>query len=40
LVQCTASAALRVKSEKARELVSHALPSGDLASLFDRELER
>jgi hypothetical protein len=39
LVQFTASAELRGKIEKARELLSHALPSGDLASLFERALD-
>jgi hypothetical protein len=38
-VQFTASAELRDKIEKARELLSHALPSGDLASLFERALD-
>jgi hypothetical protein len=39
LVQFTASAELRQKIEKARELLSHALPSGDLANLFERALD-
>jgi hypothetical protein len=38
-VEFTASAALRAKIEQARELTSHALPSGDLALLFERALE-
>jgi hypothetical protein len=38
-VQFTASAALRAKIEQARELTSHALPSGDLGLLFERALD-
>jgi len=38
-VEFTASAALRAKIEQARELTSHALPSGDLALLFERALD-
>jgi hypothetical protein len=38
-VQFTASADLYAKIEKARELLSHALPTGDLAALFERALD-
>jgi hypothetical protein len=38
-VEFTASAALRAKIEQARQLVSHALPDGDLAQLFERALD-
>jgi hypothetical protein len=38
-VQFTASNELREKIEQARELLSHALPSGDLASLIERALD-
>jgi hypothetical protein len=38
-VEFTASAALRAKIEQARELTSHALPSGDVALLFERALD-
>ncbi len=38
-VQFTASDGLREKIERARELLSHALPSGDLAALFERALD-
>ena len=38
-VQFTASGELRDKIERARQLVSHALPNGDLASLFERALD-
>ncbi len=38
-VQFTASASLRDKIERARELLSHALPSGDLGDLFERALD-
>ena len=38
-VQFTASAELREKIEKARELLSHALPSGDLAAVIERALD-
>jgi hypothetical protein len=38
-VQFTASAELYAKLEKARELLSHALPTGDLAALFERALD-
>ncbi len=38
-VQFTAGAELRQKIEQARELLSHALPSGDLAALFERALD-
>src|SRR5262249_37289726 len=39
-VEFTASAALRAKIEQARELVSHAVPNGDLALLFERALDQ
>ena len=39
-VEFTASAALRAKIEQARELTSHALPNGDLATLFERALDQ
>jgi len=38
-VQFTAGASLRDKIERARELLSHALPSGDLGELFERALD-
>lgn len=38
-VEFTASAQLYGKVEKARELLSHALPSGDLGELFERALD-
>src|SRR5207247_6384911 len=38
-VQFTASAELLEKIEQARELLSHALPSGDLAALIERALD-
>jgi hypothetical protein len=38
-VEFTASAALRAKIERARELASHVLPGGDLALLFERALD-
>ena len=38
-VEFTAGAALRAKIERARELTSHALPDGDLATLFERALD-
>ncbi len=38
-VQFTASTELRDKIERAQELLSHAVPSGDLAELFDRALD-
>ena len=38
-VQFTASAQLYAKIERARELLSHALPDGELASLFERALD-
>ena len=38
-VQFTARAELYEKIEKARELLSHALPSGDLGELFERALD-
>src|SRR5262245_54033453 len=38
-VQFTANAELHGKIERARELTSHALPSGDLATLFERALD-
>jgi len=38
-VEFTASAELYDKLEKARELLSHALPSGDLGELFERALD-
>jgi hypothetical protein len=38
-VEFTASAALRAKIEQARELLSHAIPSGDLELLFERALD-
>jgi hypothetical protein len=38
-VQFTARAELYDKLEKARELLSHALPSGDLGELFERALD-
>jgi hypothetical protein len=38
-IEFTASAALRAKIEQARELTSHALPTGDLALLFERALD-
>jgi hypothetical protein len=38
-VQFTAGAELREKIERARELLSHAIPSGDLAALFERGLD-
>jgi hypothetical protein len=38
-VQFTASAELYAKIENARELLSHALPTGDLAALFERALD-
>jgi hypothetical protein len=39
LVEFTASAALRGKIEQAWELLSHSLPTGDLAVLFERALD-
>jgi hypothetical protein len=38
-VQFTASAELHEKMERARELLSHAIPSGDLGALFERALD-
>jgi len=38
-VEFTASAELRGKIEQARNLLSHAIPSGDLAALFERALD-
>jgi 5-methylcytosine-specific restriction endonuclease McrA len=38
-VEFTARAELYDKIEKARELLSHALPSGDLSELFERALD-
>jgi hypothetical protein len=38
-VQFTASAGLHDKIERARELLSHAIPSGDLGALFERALD-
>jgi hypothetical protein len=38
-VQFTAGVELRQKIEQARDLLSHALPSGDLAALFERALD-
>jgi hypothetical protein len=38
-VEFTASATLRDKIEQARNLLGHAIPSGDLAQLFERALE-
>ena len=38
-VQFTASAELYAKIQRARELVSHALPNGDLAQLIERALD-
>jgi hypothetical protein len=38
-IQFTASTELYAKIEKARELLSHALPTGDLAALFERALD-
>jgi hypothetical protein len=38
-VQFTASAELAKKIEQARELLSHALPGGDLGALFERALD-
>jgi hypothetical protein len=38
-VEFTASAALHDKIEQARNLLAHAVPSGDLAQLFERVLE-
>jgi hypothetical protein len=38
-VQFTASAELAKKIEQARELLSHALPSGDLGALFERAID-
>jgi 5-methylcytosine-specific restriction endonuclease McrA len=38
-VEFTARAELRDKVERARELLSHALPSGDLGELFERALD-
>jgi len=38
-VEFTANAELRDKIEQARNLLSHALPSGDLAVLFERALD-
>src|SRR4029079_18493728 len=38
-VQFTASAELHAKIERARELLSHAVPGGDLAVLFERALD-
>ena len=37
-VRFTASEATRVKLERARDLLRHAIPSGDLAEVFDRAL--
>jgi 5-methylcytosine-specific restriction endonuclease McrA len=39
LIQFTASAELRAKLQKAQELLSHALPSGDLSALFERAVD-
>jgi hypothetical protein len=39
LVQFTASAELRAKLERARELLSHSVPSGDLPLLVERALD-
>ena len=38
-VQFTASAELRAKIEQAKELMSHAIPRGDLATLVERALD-
>jgi hypothetical protein len=38
-VEFTASAEFRTTLERARELVSHAVPSGDLALVFERALD-
>jgi hypothetical protein len=38
-VEFTASSALRAKIDQARELMSHALPNGDLSALFERALD-
>jgi hypothetical protein len=38
-VEFTARAELRDKLERARELLSHAVPSGDLGELFERALD-
>lgn len=38
-VQFTASAEFRAKIERARELLSHAVPSGDLPALFERAID-
>ncbi len=38
-VQFTAGEALRQKIEHAKELLSHALPNGELATLFERALD-
>ena len=38
-VEFTANAVLRAKIEQARALISHALPNGDLALLFERALD-
>ncbi|MGC4095043.1 MAG: hypothetical protein QM756_45415 [Polyangiaceae bacterium] len=38
-VEFTASAELRRKLERARELLSHSVPSGDLAQVFERALD-
>ena len=38
-VQFTASAELHAKIEQAKELLSHAVPNGDLATLFERALD-
>jgi 5-methylcytosine-specific restriction endonuclease McrA len=38
-IQFTASAELYAKLEKARELLSHAVPIGDLAALFERAID-
>jgi hypothetical protein len=38
-IEFTASAEFHAKLEKAKELLSHAVPSGDLAQLFERALD-
>lgn len=38
-VEFTASSELRSKIDRARELLSHAIPDGDLATLFERALD-
>ena len=39
MIQFTASAELHGKLEKAQQLLSHTVPSGDLAQLFERALD-